>query len=174
MYLDISTPRRRSAEIKYELRDEKSFGEVGEKVINHISNNIMYASNNIINSYHNYKTNQYKTDTVDGYRNKIDLLKLFWTILEELNHLNIKRKFFFDDRLSKYRWYYLVLIYLYNYKPDSANSIMGYKEELKNLTSKNYNLFRQNLNSITNNKKIALKYLHMVSYKQFIGPFHLE
>ena len=75
MYLDISTPRKRSAEIKYDLRDDKSITEVGDKIVNHISNNIMYASNNLINSYHDFKTHYYKTDTVDGYANKISILR---------------------------------------------------------------------------------------------------
>ncbi|NOU99322.1 hypothetical protein [Paenibacillus planticolens] len=94
VYLDVETVFRRSHDIKNGI----DVSVIKEKILKHITDNLMYGTPQVISAFHNVRYFDYHEDW-KGNMQRTSEIELFWCILDQLAGLNEKTKIF--DSMNK-------------------------------------------------------------------------
>ncbi|MCR8633916.1 hypothetical protein [Paenibacillus radicis (ex Xue et al. 2023)] len=139
IYIDVRTAFRRSNDIKVGI----DVDQVKQKIFTHISENLMFATPQVISALHNVRFYDYHLD-LRGNKQIIYEIVLFWHMLDQLLKLNTNTKLFDSSNkktLTNYSFHYLLWSSISELRGEDAYTILSYKHNLKieKLTKRLYN-----------------------------------
>ncbi len=104
-YFDVSTDFRKHHNLKSSITEN----DISEKILDHVKNNLRYASPSLISKYHFIARNTYFEDN-SGFYHFLNVLEFYISILDEVDKLTTKLNLFdknFQNMIIRYKILYL-------------------------------------------------------------------